>query len=145
MAAGKLRSVAAYLIAVLVAAALGSIVQTQFNMAAIAGLGVEVPATTRLAVTLEDLGRFAPLYAAIVAVALLVGFAVAGLLARRASGWRRPLFILAGGLAIAAALALMNAVLPVTAIAASRFASGYLALALAGAAGGWAYLAARGR
>jgi uncharacterized membrane protein len=145
MRSTRIRMFIAYAGALVVAAALGSIAQTQFNMDAIERLGVHVPAATRLAVTLEDLWRFAPLYAVVVAVGFLLAFVVAGLLVRRMPGWRVPLFMLAGGVAIACAIVLINALLPVTPIAATRQAAGTLALALAGAVGGWVYVALSGR
>lgn len=141
----KLRTLTAYLVAVTLAAALGSIAQTQFNIAAIAALGVEVPGGTRLWVTLQDLAGFAPLYALLVAAALVPGFMIAAFVARVAPSGRGVSFVLAGGVSVACALLVINAVLPMTPIAATRHASGVAALALAGAIGGGGYLAVRPR
>lgn len=134
-----LRTGLAYLAAVLATAALGSVIQTQFNMVALQALGAPVATSERLWATGLDLLRFAPLYAALVAVALLLGFAVAGLLARRWPQRRRGLFMLAGGSAVLTTLVLMNMLLPMTVIAATRFPMAVALLALAGVIGGWLY------
>jgi hypothetical protein len=52
------RPVAAFMIAVVIAAALGSAIQTQFNLAFIARLGIEVPLSIRLETTAADLFGF---------------------------------------------------------------------------------------
>ncbi len=126
-----------YLAAVLFAAAMGSIVQTQFNLAALTAMGVNVPVGTWLLTTGQDLVSFAPAYAIVVAVALLLAFPVAGILSRWLPHHRRALFMLAGGSGVLAAILLMNTLLPMTLIAATRYAAGTAALALAGAIGGW--------
>lgn len=133
----------AFAAAVLVAAILGSVAQTQFNLAFIAQLGVEVPLAVRLESTVADLVGFAPLYAAAVAVAFAIAFSLTELVARRMA-WRGSLFAIAGGAAIAVAILLANAALPMTPVAATRVVSGIAVLALAGAVGGWVYHALRG-
>ncbi len=134
-----IRVVSAWLLAVVVATVLGSVIQTQFNLSAVQSLGAPVPVGVRLATTGHDILGFGPFYGLVVAVALLIGFLVAGWLARRLPSWRTALFLLAGACAIATPILLMNALLPVTPIAATRELSGLLALALAGAVGGWLY------
>jgi MFS family permease len=134
-----LRWLLAWLAAVVVTAMLGSIVQTQFNLARIIALDGPVDLGTRLQTTGFDLVSFAPIFAVIVALALLIAFMVAGALARWVGRGRQPLFMLAGLVAIATALGIMSAMLPVTAIGAARSITGFLALSLTGAAGGWLY------
>jgi len=126
----------AWLAAVLAAAALGSVVQSQFNMAAIVSLGVEVTPRQWISVTLQDLVGFAPLWAVVVAAALLIAFPVAALLARRMPEARMGVYFLAGGVGVMCALVLMAAVLPVTIVAAARSPLGMALMALGGAAGG---------
>lgn len=129
----------AWLAATVATAAAGSIVQTQYNLAAIAALGAPVPLGIRLQTTWQDLGGFAPMYAAITAGAFLVAFLVAALLARFWPRRRTILYTLAGAAAIGTAIVTMNALLPVTGIGATRWTSGILALSLAGALGGWLF------
>lgn len=132
----KLRKLVAWVVAVVVSAALGSIIQTQFNLAMIQQLGAPIPFGIRLETTLHDLLNFAPTYALLVAAGFLVALPVSGLLTRAWSSGRAVLHALAGGAAVAAALLVMNALLPATVIGAARFPSGIAALSLAGALGG---------
>ncbi|WP_376695379.1 hypothetical protein [Wenzhouxiangella sp. EGI_FJ10305] len=135
-----LRWFLAWLAAVLVTAALGSIVQTQINLARIAELGVSVSLSERLETTLADLFGFAPLWAIIVAAGLLVALLVADGISRRWPFSTTGLHVLAGFLAPVVALLVMDAMLPVTAIAAARTWSGVFLIGLPGAVGGWIYL-----
>lgn len=135
------RVLMAWLAATIVTAATGSIVQTQFNLAAIAALGAPAPLPLRLQATLHDLVGFAPAFAGITAAGFLAAFLVAGLLLRFWPGRRVALYTLAGAAAITTAILLMNAMLPVTGIAATRTLPGIIALAAAGALGGYAFAA----
>jgi hypothetical protein len=90
----------------------------------------------RLQTTLQDLAGFAPTYAAVVAVGLLVAFLVTGRLVRRWPQRRTSLYTLAGAAAIITAILLMNAALPITGIGATRSLAGLIALGAAGALGG---------
>lgn len=126
-------------IAVVIAVALGSIIQTQFNLAAIAELGVEIGLGDRLATTGHDLVSFTPAYAILVALAFAVAWPVAAGLKRWFPGHRTLLFVLAGFAAVAVMIAVMNRALPITAIGATRDPLGTLLLAAAGALAGWVY------
>jgi hypothetical protein len=136
-----LKLVLAWLAATMVTAATGSVIQTQFNLAAIAAVGADVPFGVRLQTTLHDLAGFAPMFAGITAAGFLVAFVAAGLLARRWPARRTLLYASAGAAAIAAAILLINAQLPMTPIGATRQLAGLLALAAAGGLGGWAFAA----
>ena len=140
-----LRVVAAWLLAVLCATLLGAVVQTQFNLASLSGLGVEVSLAERLRATLHDLVNFSPLYAVVVAAAFLPAFLLSGLLARGWPRWRLPLHVAAGLAAIPVALLVMNRLLPVTPIAAARGQAGVLALGLCGALAGLVFARLAGR
>jgi hypothetical protein len=133
---------AALLLAWLGAAAWGSVVQTHFNLQALAGLGVELPMGLRLQTMAQDLLGFGPMYAAVLAVAWLPALPVAAWLARRLPRWRVPLFAAAAGLALVAAIVAMNAVAPMPhLIDATRSVWGLLAMTagavVAGGAYGW--------
>ena len=129
----------AWLGATLVTAATGSILQTQFNLAAIQAAGAPVPFGLRLQATLQDLVGFAPMLAGIAAAAFLVAFVVADPLVRRWPRHRDGLYTLAGAVAVAAPILLMNVLLPITVIGATRSLPGVVALAAAGALGGRVY------
>lgn len=136
-----LKQALAWLAATAATAATGSIIQTQFNLAAVAGLGAPVPFVLRVQTTLQDLAGFAPLLAGIAAAAFLVAFPAAGLLVRFRPTLGKPLYALAGGAAIIAAILLMNAILPLTVIGVTRSPAGILSLAAAGALGGCVFAA----
>lgn len=130
-----------WLTAVLVATVAGSLVQSRFTLAAIERIHAPVALRDRLALYVHDLGHFAPLWAVIMALGFLIAFPVAGWLAHRRPRWHAALFPLAGLAAVLTALLVMDAMLPVTVIAAARSALGVSLLCLAGALGGAVYIA----
>lgn len=134
-----LRVVLGWSIAVLVAVIAGSIVQTQFNLAAIAALGVEIGLLDRLSTTWHDLLNFTPTYAILVSLAFAIAWPLAGFLKRWLPMHRTLLFVLAGFAALGTMILVMNRALPVTGIAATREPAGALLLAAAGAIAGWIY------
>ncbi|MFC0267814.1 PQQ-dependent sugar dehydrogenase [Kushneria aurantia] len=127
------------LIAMLVGIALGSIVQTQFNLAALQQIGAEISMAQRLMTTLEDLITFAPVYALLFSPGFLISQGVALVLSRMMFSGRYPV-ALCGLLAMAAlftTLVLVNHFAPIpTLIAATRTIPGTLAMVVsAGIAG----------
>lgn len=134
------RWLAAWTVAVVVTAVIGSVVQTQLNIARIVELGAEVGIGQRLETTLQDLLGFAPLWAIIVAAGLLVALLTAGGLSRLWPSWSLPLHLLAGLTAPLVALLLMEAMMPVTVVAAARTWTGLVLMSLPGVIGGWLYL-----
>lgn len=132
-----LRYLLAFLAAVLCTSLLGSIVSSQFVMAGLTDLGVEIPLADRLRMTVQDFGIL-PALSAAVAAAFLPALAVAGLASRRFGG-RRPWFAVAGAAALIAELAIMQSVLGLMPVAGARTAAGLGALGVAGAAGGLAF------
>jgi len=134
----------AWLAAVITATVLGSIVQTQFNLASIASLDVAIPFGTRLLTTGQDILGFGRLYGVLVAVSYVIAFAVAALLARWLPLPRQALFVLAGATGIATLILLINAAVPMTVIAATRSTLAVLLMALAGVPAALVYLHVRG-
>lgn len=134
------RIMAGWLAAVVVASVAGSLIQSQFTLAAVGRLHAPVALRDRLALYGHDLVHFAPLWAVIVALALLLAFLAAGWLAQRRPSWRAVLFPLAGMLAVLTTLLVMQAMLPVSVIAAARSLPGMLMLCLGGALGGLVYV-----
>lgn len=126
-----------FVLAVLVATMVGSVIQTQYNLAQLLALGAPVPMDVRMQTTCLDLLGFSPVFAMLV----LFGFAFALPLAAWLSGKlpvaRWILFALAGALAIWVALVLANAALPMpTFIGANRSVAGTLGLMASGSIGG---------
>lgn len=133
------RVVFAYLAAVLVTTVLGTITQTQFNLAALQALGTPIPLDVRAVTTGRDLLGFTPSFAPIVAGGFLIAFIVSGLLARWRPAWRGVLHPLAGFTAVLTALVVMNHLFGITPVAATRSLVGLLAMAASGAVGGWVF------
>lgn len=126
------RRISAFATALLLATAWGSVVQTQFNLAALAPF-VDIPAGIRMTTTLQDLVGFGPGYAGIVLAGWVPAFLVAWLLARIWPRARTALFALAAGAGIVAAVLAVNAVAPMPAlIDATRTTTGLLAMAAGG-------------
>lgn len=141
-AVGWGRRVFAFVAALLIAAVWGSMVQTQFNLQALAALDVDIPLRVRGLTTLQDLVGFGPVYAGIVLAAWLPAFLVAALLVRAWPHARVPLYALAAGVGLIAAVRAVDAVAPMPVlIDATRGIGGLLLMALgsllAGAAFAW--------
>ena len=128
------------LLACLLAAAWGSVVQTQWNLQALLALGVDIPASERARATWQDLIGFAPVYAGILAVGWLPALPVAAFLARRWPAWRSPLLAAAAGVGMVAAVRAIDALAPMPVfIDATRHLSGLLAMAAGAVIGGFVY------
>jgi hypothetical protein len=134
-----LKRTGAFLAAAAVTTLLGTVAQTQFNLARLAGLGAAVPPDLRLEVTLRDLAGFAPTFGALTLAGFLVAFLVSGLIRRRVPRGRAALYAVAGAVAIATMLLAMKAALGLVAIAAARGAGGFAVLIVTGAIGGWTF------
>lgn len=132
------RRVLAFLGAVLIADAWGSMVQTQFNIASLQSIGAEISWQLRLRMSALDLLGFTPIYGVIVLLGLLCALPVAAWLARRWPRQRHALFALAGGIGIATAIRFVDFATPApTLIAATRGSTGWLLMALGGSIAGW--------
>ena len=130
------RTILAYLAAVVVTTVIAAAASTQFVLAELAALGVAVPLDVRLTTTAHDIVGMFPLYGGILAVGFAIALPVARLLARRWPGGRAWLHALAGASAVLAAIYAMKLSFGITTIAGARSVSGLIAQALAGAAGG---------
>ena len=137
----------AFVAAVVLATLWGAIVQTQFNLAALAGIGAELPVGLRIRTTVADIfSGFSPTYAGYIVVpSLLVAFAVAWLVAERAPTSPALWFVLGGALAIALGIPLVNYLSPVALlVGASRDWLCTALMALGGGVAGWLFAALRG-
>ncbi|MBX9716494.1 MAG: hypothetical protein K2X42_07870 [Burkholderiaceae bacterium] len=122
----------------LLAAAWGSVVQTQFNLQALMPLGVPVPLSLRALTTLQDLAGFAPVYAGVLAAGWLPALSLATGLARPWPAARTALFTAAAGLGMVAAVRAVDALAPMPVfIDATRGWPGLLSMAVGAALGGW--------
>jgi hypothetical protein len=134
------RHLSTLLLAWVLAATWGSVVQTQWNLQALVGVGVDIPAAERARTTWQDLIGFGPVYAGILAAGWLPALSVAAWLGRRWPAWRGPLLAAAAGIGMVAAVRTIDAVAPMPVfIDATRHLPGLLVMAAGAALAGWLY------
>lgn len=122
------------------AAAWGSVVQTQFNLQALVALDVPMPLSLRALTTLQDLAGFAPVYGVLLAAGWLPALGVAAWCSRRWPAARTALFAAAAGVGMVAAVRAADAVAPMPVfIDATRSGAGLLAMAAGAVLGGALY------
>ena len=118
-----------FIFSALLALTLSAIVSTQLVLADIVSFGVQVPFSDRLNATLHDIVGLLPMFGPLLAIALLCGFAVAGLVVKYISTRRLTWYCTAGALSFISMILLMKLSLHLTPLAAARNTSGLLALA----------------
>lgn len=108
------RFLAAFVAALILAIVWGSVVQTHYNLQALAAIGTDVGAV-RMSTTMRDIfGGFFPTYGGYVVLqSLLVAFVAAAWLSRHALKARIVLYALAGFAALLAGIPLVNKLAPV--------------------------------
>ncbi|MFL1404403.1 PQQ-dependent sugar dehydrogenase [Marinobacter sp. M1N3S26] len=135
------RVILGFATALVVGAALGSVVQTQVNLIALLGLDVEIGIGTWLATTLEDLFKFGPVYLVMFGVSFLVSQIVAMVGTRFVlTSWRTSVCALAAAVGLWATFKLVDHLAPPpTLIAATRDVGGMLAMLASAAIAGWLF------
>lgn len=135
-----LRLILAFLAAVVVTAAAAAAVSTQFVLAELSQLGVEIGIGDRLAMTAHDMVGMGVTYLPIVGVGFLLAFGVAALVIRYLlPQWSVLGYTLAGFTAILAIMLIMIAAFGLVPIAGARSVAGMLGQCLAGALGGYLF------
>ncbi len=135
-----LRTIVAFIAAVVVAAALAAIANTQFVLAELTRLGIEVGLGDRLAMTGHDIVGMTPLYLPVFGVGLLIGFSVAALVIRfLLPDWGQFGYTLAGATAVVAIMVIAMMTFGLMPVAGARTFGGMVAQGLAGAAGGYVF------
>lgn len=125
-----------FIIAVLIAGVLGSIFQTQINLAHLRDIGPPVNFMSRLDSTWHDLTHFAPIYSAIILATFSIAIPLAEFIARKIPGHRMFWLVLAASSGLWVVFQLINYLAPMpTFIAATRTLGGTLLLLLAAAIG----------
>jgi hypothetical protein len=138
-----LRRLIIYLLAVGVAYVLAVAAATQAVIASLDGMGIKIGFGEGLSMVAQDLAGMASMFLPMVAFGLLCAFMAAALLCRWLASWRIPLYILAGAAGIVTIHLLLHLAFQITPIAAARTPGGLALQALAGAAGGLAYISLR--
>ena len=132
------RYIAVFLISISAAAAVASVFSTQFVIAGLNDMGVEVPLGVRLATTFSDL-HILRMYVPIASVAFLVAFLVAGTAVRWLPGSRQAWFLAAGFAALFGLMLLLSTLFGSVPVAGARSFAGMLLQGVAGAVGGWLF------
>jgi len=134
-----IRSIGAFLAAVLVTYVVGAMLATQHVLGALTMMGMNIDFGIWAHATLHDLfGMFAT-YAPLIGVAFLAALPVVLLVCRGHPEWRRIGYIVGFFTAIIVMHLIMPLVLNVNPVAATRLFSGLLQQGLAGAAGGYVF------
>ncbi|WP_296222067.1 hypothetical protein [Pseudomonas sp. UBA2684] len=132
----KSRPLLLFVLAVLVATVVGSIIQTQFNLAALQAIGAPMPLDVRLRTTGQDLLGFSPTLGLLVTLGFALAIPAAVWLSRPLPAARLAIFVVAGALAVLLAMMLANALAPMpTLIGANRSVAGTLGLMASGSLG----------
>ncbi len=134
-----IRRIGFYLVAVLVAYLLASIIATQSVVSSLAGMGVDVGLFDRISMTLQDIAGMAPSFLPMIAAAYLAAFAVVALLCRWWPQWRMPLYLFAGATALITIHLTLKLAFLITPIAVGRTWGGLAMQGFAGAVGAWVY------
>lgn len=132
----------AFIAAVLVLAVAGTITQSLFVLAALSGVGASISPGEAAGMILADLAALGPVYAALIALALLIAFSAGGVV-RRLTGLPRTLVFCVAGLAAMAVmlLAMEQVFFGSQPIAGARTLSGFAAQMLAGLLAGFTFAA----
>jgi hypothetical protein len=134
------RPIGSFLAAVIVAIILGSIASTHFVLGALTDLGVEIPFSDRLTMTLQDIVGIAPLYGAIIGTGLLVAFVAAIFVAKLAPSLRWLVYLVAGGAAVGITLFTLQVTFGgIMPISGARSTGGFLAQIAVGAISGYVF------
>lgn len=122
------------------AAIWGSVVQTHWNLQALVGVGVSIPARDWWRVVGQDLIGFAPVYGGILAAGWSIALPVASGLARWWPAGRSALLAAAAGVGMVAAVRAVDMAAPMPVfIDATRGLPGLLAMAAGAVLAGWVY------
>ena len=128
----------AFAMAVLATSVIASVFLTQFVIAELQSIDVDIPLPTRLTMTVTDL-QILQIFAPFCAACFAVAFPVAASCARKLPGERRTWFVAAGLLSIVCGLMLLEAVFGFMLLAGARTSFGLASQGVAGAVGGWLF------
>lgn len=139
MEAEVIRSIGAFLVAVLVTYLIGAALATQHVLGALTIMGMNIDFGIWAHATLHDLVGMFEIYMPLIGVAFLVALPVILLICRAQPGWRRFGYTVGFFAAIIVMHLLMPMILNVNPVAATRALGGLLQQGLAGAVGGYVF------
>jgi hypothetical protein len=134
-----IKTVLAFIIAVLLTFLLTSVAGTQIVFMDIQSFGLDVPSSDRLSATLHDIVGLAPTLSVLIAVALLIAFLVAALGNRYLGGNRTYWYLVAGFTSLPVTLILIKSIMGSALFAAAGTGFGMFIIALCGLLGGYLF------
>ena len=134
-----------FLIAAISAFVLASLFHSQFVMAELTKVGVEILINDRISMSIDDLIGLYPIYIIVIAASLFIAFIVASLLIKQFKLPPLILYFLAGGMGVTVALLAMQPVLEITLLAGARSSFGFFCQSLSGAMGGLVFAQLRSK
>ena len=133
------RSILAFLVAVLVAYVIGTVLASQHVLGALTEMGMNIGFSVWLHVTLHDLGGMFATYAPLILVAFLLAVPVVYLICRSRPGWWKIGYISGFFAALVVMHLIMPVALDVNPVAATRTFAGLVQQGLAGAVAGYLF------
>lgn len=118
-----------FIVSVLAALALIATVSAQLILGEIISFGVDVSLSDRVSTSVHDFVGLLPFLGTMLAIGLLYGFLIAGLVVKRTRSGRGIWYCLAGALSFLCMITLMKFSFDLTPLAAARHTSGLLLLA----------------
>ncbi|MBT3622796.1 MAG: hypothetical protein HN526_01765 [Gammaproteobacteria bacterium] len=131
-----MKIVVGYLLAVVAAYVLGAVFVSQGNIAAVIGMGFDITTSQRIDAMIHDVTHMFDIYLPLVAIGMLIGLGVAGLIIKYVPDLRLVGYVSAGFVALIAIHVILKAVLGLSGIAPTREIMGLVLQGLAGAGGG---------
>jgi hypothetical protein len=138
-----LRLTSHFLIVVLCTFALASLAHSQFVLAELSAVNIDITLAARISMSLDDLLGLFPMFAAAIALSLVLGFGVVALIRKFRPQLSLWLYPAAGAMAMLAMLLAMHPILDITLIAGARSTLGIVFQSLAGLIGGWLFMGLR--
>ncbi len=134
-----IRKIATFVGAVLATYIVAVVLASNSVVSSVIAMGLPVSFGKRLEVIGHDILGMATSYLPLIAIALLLAFLVAGLLARKRPGLRIAVFVLAGIVAVFCIHVGLKMAFDITPIAAARTTVGLSMQAISGALGGYIF------
>jgi hypothetical protein len=138
-----LRLTSHFLLAVLGTFILASLAHSQFVLAELSAVDIEITLASRISMSLDDLQGLFPIFAGAIAFSLLLSFCVVALIRKFLSAAPQWLYPVAGATAMLVMLLAMHPILDITLIAGARSTLGIMFQGLAGLIGGYLFMLLR--
>ena len=135
-----LRLTSHFLIAVLCTYILASFAHSQFVLAELSAVGIDIDLANRLSMSIDDLLGLFPIYSTAIALSLVIGFGSVGLIRKFRPKSTAMLYPLGGFVALFVMLLAMQPILGITIIAGARSYFGIFCQCLAGGIGGGVFM-----